>query len=79
MDRSYRGKCLSLGLALAALAMGAPLGCGSEQSKMERGVVVDEEEAVPGSASDYDMTEAERRAKEEREVEKKAAEEFDGD
>lgn len=47
------------------------LGCGSEQSKMDRGVVVDQEEAVPGTTSDYDMTEAQRRAKEESEVEKK--------
>jgi hypothetical protein len=59
-------------LAVPALLL-APLGCGSEQSKMDRGVVVDREEAVPGSAADFDMTEAERRAKEEAEVEKKEA------
>lgn len=59
-------------LALLALLM-APLACGSEQSKMDRGLVVDQEEAVPGSAADFDMTEAERRAKEEAEVEKKEA------
>jgi hypothetical protein len=59
-------------LAVLALLL-APLGCGSEQSKLERGVVVDQEEAVPGSAADFDMTEAERRAKEEAEVENKQA------
>lgn len=66
-----------LGLvALSALLL-APLGCGSEQSKMDRGLVVDQEEAVPGSAADFDMTEAERRAKEEAEVEKKEAARFE--
>ena len=59
-------------LAVPALLL-ATLGCGSEQSKMDRGVVIDQEEAVPGSATEFDMTEAERRAKEEAEVEKKQA------
>jgi len=60
-----------LGLCLALL------GCGSEQSKMERGVVVDQEEAVPGSAAEFDETQAERQAQEEAEVEKKQQAEFE--
>ena len=55
---------------LAALGLGlALLACGSEESRMNRGVVVDQEEAVPGSAAEYGMSEAERRAKEEAEEE----------
>jgi hypothetical protein len=57
---------------LAGLGLGLVLlSCGSEQSKMERGAVVDQEEAVPGTGADYDESEAERRAREEAEVEKK--------
>lgn len=56
------------GLRLAVfsllLALLVPLGCGSEESKMERGVAVDREVAVPDSAAEDEMTEAERRAKE---------------
>lgn len=60
-----------VGAGLAALGLGLSLlCCGSEESKMERGVVVDREEAVPGSAAEYDMTEAQRRAKEDAEEEK---------
>jgi hypothetical protein len=60
------------GSVLAGLGLGLVLlGCGSEQSKMERGVVVDEEEAVPGTSADYDQSEAKRRGEEESEVEKK--------
>lgn len=41
-------------------------GCGSEQSKMERGLTVDREEAVPSSDEELELTEAERRAREEK-------------
>lgn len=54
--------------AALALALALP-GCGSEESKMERGVAVDQEVAVPDSAREDAMTEAERRAQEEKEVE----------
>ena len=45
------------------------LGCGSEQSRMDRGVAVDREEAAPSSEAELEETEAERE-KEERELER---------
>jgi hypothetical protein len=77
MSISYRGRWILLGLALAALVTGFPFGCGSEQSKLDRGLVVDQEQAVPESNKDLNETEAQRRAREEREVEKKEAKEID--
>jgi hypothetical protein len=77
MSISCRGRWIVLGLALAFLATGVPLGCGSEQSKLDRGLVVDQEQAVPESNKDLRMTEAQRRAQEEREVEKKEAKEIE--
>jgi hypothetical protein len=54
------------------------LGCGgTEEDKMKRGLVVDAEEAAPGSASEFDMTEAERQAQIEREDEAKEDARFD--
>ncbi len=60
---------LRLAVFLLSLVLLAPLGCGSEESKMERGVAVDEEVAVPDSAAEDAMTEAERRAEEDEEEE----------
>ena len=77
MSISYRGRWIVLGLALADLVTGVPFGCGSEQSKLDRGVVVDQEQAVPETNKDLDETAAQRRAREEREVEKKEAKEFE--
>jgi hypothetical protein len=77
MHRSCRRRGFVLGLAVAVLVMGGPLGCGSEESKMDRGVVVEREVAAPESAKDLDMTEAERRAQEERQTEAKEEKEFD--
>lgn len=54
----------------ALLACVALLACGSDESKMERGLTVDREEAVPGSAREFDMTEEERRQQEDEEEEK---------
>lgn len=66
-------------MMLCALATGfLLLGCGGdEQSKMERGLAVDREDAVPGSAREFEMTEAERRQAIEEEDAKREAEEFD--
>lgn len=55
-----------------ALLLGA---CGSEESKMERGAVVDREVAVPQSKKELGMTEQERRAAEQAQEEKKEDEE----
>ena len=52
-------------------------GCGSEQSKMERGVAVDREVAVPQSEEDLEMTEAERRAAEVAEEQAREARRFE--
>jgi hypothetical protein len=64
-----------------ALAIGMALtlgGCGgSEESKMERGLVVDDEVAAPESDREMDMTEAERRAADLAEDQKEDAEAFD--
>jgi hypothetical protein len=77
MDCSYRGRWLVLGLALAGLVTGGPLGCGSAENKTERGLEVGQDEAVPESTKELQMTETERRAQEDREMAKKEAEEFD--
>jgi len=77
MPISYRGRWIVLGLALAALLTGVPFACGSEQSKLDRGAVVDQEEAVPESNKDLEMTEAERHAREVQQEEKKEAKEFE--
>jgi hypothetical protein len=70
MKLMHRGASALLGLALAFIAAGGPLGCGSEESKMERGLTVSPEEAVPMDEKEMEMTEAERRAKEAREEER---------
>jgi hypothetical protein len=78
MDRLLRRELALLALAVpAALALGGPLACGSGERALDRGLTVDEEEAVPGSAEDYGLGAAERQAQEEREDEKKAAEDFE--
>ncbi len=59
---------LAAGLGLLAL------GCGSEQEKMDRGVVVDREVAVPESDRELEKTEKQRQAAEEAEVEKRESE-----
>jgi hypothetical protein len=59
------------------LAGGAALlvaGCGSQKSEMERGVTVDQEVAAPESDKQLDMTDEERKAKENAEVENREAE-----
>ena len=61
MKLMHQGASALLGLALAFIAAGGPLACGSEESKMERGLTVDEEQAVPGSDREFQMTEEERR------------------
>jgi hypothetical protein len=73
-DRDATVRRRAFALALAAALAG--VGCGSEQSKMDRGLVVEDEEAHPTDAADLDETEAERRAQEDREVERKSQEEF---
>ena len=77
MNCSYRGRWIVPGLVLLGLVTGGPLGCGSEENKMERGLVADQEQAVPESTKELQMTETERRAKEKREMEKEGVEEFD--
>jgi len=65
-------------LAIVLVAACFALACGgSQEDKMERGLTVDPEMAAPGTASEYDMTEAERRAKLEAEDRAKEIEEFD--
>ena len=49
-------------------------GCGSD--RMERGLTVDAEEAVPGDEKEFEMTEAERREQEIREEEEKEQKAF---
>ena len=50
------------GVELAALlACVAPFACGSEERRMERGLTVDEQQAVPGSEREFEMTKVERR------------------
>lgn len=77
MRTLQRSRGVWLALTLGALAAPGALGCGSEQSKMERGVVVDREVAVPDSQKELDMTQTERKKREEREVEQKETNEFD--
>jgi hypothetical protein len=73
MDRPLR-RGLTL---LALLGLAGPLACGSGEDALDRGLAADDEQAVPGSAEDFDLSEAERRAQEEREDEKKSAEDFE--
>jgi len=64
-----QGTARALKVALAACGLLLPLAlgaCGSEESKMERGVAVDEEEAVPSSDKELEMTEEERKKQRER-------------
>jgi hypothetical protein len=77
MDRLLRNAWVRLALALTALAIGGPLACGSGESALDRGLSVDDEQAVPGSAEDFDLSEVERQAQEEREDAKKSAEDFE--
>ena len=57
MERIRFGASLAAAAAALCLALAA---CGSEESRMERGVAVDEEVAVPDSAVEDAMTEEER-------------------
>jgi hypothetical protein len=66
-------------LAIVLIAACFALACGSQEDKMERGLTVDREMAAPGTAAEYDMTEAERQAKIDAEDQKKEIEEFDGE
>ena len=67
-------------LAIVLITACFVLACGgSQEDKMERGLTVDPEMAAPGTAAEYDMTEAERQAKLEAEDQKKEIEEFDGE
>ena len=68
---------LESGWIAAAGAAVLLAGCGSEQDKMERGVAVDREVAVPESQTELDMTEAERRAAERDEEKKREAKLFE--
>ena len=52
-------------------------GCGSDQDKLERGVATGPEVAVPESEKELRMTESERRAAEDEEEDKRAAELFE--
>lgn len=65
------------GIIVSAGAAVLLVGCGSEQSKMERGVAVDREVNVPQSEKELDMTEAERRAAEREEEKKREAKLFE--
>ena len=64
---------------LVTLATAVALfGCGSEESKMERGMATGQEKAVPSATDELDMSEAERQlenAAEEASEENKAFEE----
>jgi len=62
---------LGLLLALGGLA------CGSEQSKMDRGLVVDPEVAVPDSAQEDELTTAERMQEEVDEEDRVSKKRFD--
>ena len=62
---------LTLLLALGGLA------CGSEQSKLDRGVAVDPEVAVPDSPQEDELTEAERLAQEAEEEDARSKARFD--
>jgi hypothetical protein len=68
---------LESGWIAAAGAAVLLAGCGSEQDKMERGVAVDREVAVPESEKELGMTEAERRAAERDEEKKREARLFE--
>ena len=63
--------------AFALLAAVWLFGCGSEQSKLERGIAVDREEAVPEAAGELGETAAERRERIEKEDEERENELFD--
>jgi hypothetical protein len=76
MHIARRGAWIVLGLVLAGVVAGGPSGCGSKEDRAERGLVVNDENAVPESNKYEDMTEAQRRAREEHALEKKEAEEF---
>lgn len=62
---------LTLLLALGGLA------CGSEQSKLDRGVAVDPEVTVPDSAQEDDLTAAQRLEEEDEEDEARSKLRFD--
>ena len=65
-------------LAIVLVAACFALACGgSQEDEMERGIAVDQEMAAPGTAAEYEMTEAERQAKLEAEDQEKEIEEFD--
>jgi hypothetical protein len=64
---------LGLLLALGGLA------CGSEQSKMDRGVAVDPEAAVPDSPQEDDLTAAQRMEQEDDEEDARSKARFDED
>ena len=67
---------MRIGILILGLGV-ALLGCGSEESKMERGLVVDDEMAAPGTEQEYEMTAEERRKQIEDEESMTEAEAFD--
>jgi len=58
------------------LAFGG-LACGSEESKLDRGIAVDPEVAVPDSPQEDDLTAAERQAQEDEEEDVRSKARFD--
>lgn len=65
---------LSTVVAVIGLASG---GCGSDESKIERGLAPAGEAATPQSQAELEMTEGERQQKLEREMEQAEEEAFD--
>lgn len=61
---------LKSGWIVSAVAALLLAGCGSDQNKRERGIATVPEVAVPESAEELGMTEAERQAENEEEEEK---------
>lgn len=63
---------------ILALALGtALLACGSQESKLERGIAVGPEEAAPTAERELEMTEEARRKQLQAEEAKQEAEEFE--
>jgi hypothetical protein len=68
---------LHSGWIVSAAAAVLIAGCGSDQDKLERGIATGPEVAVPESEKELGMTEAERRAAEEKEDEEREARRFE--
>jgi hypothetical protein len=69
--RLHSGWIVSAGAAVLLV------GCGSDQDKLERGIATGPEVAVPESEKELGMTEAERRADEEKEEKEREARLFE--